>query len=309
MPIGPPPPGPRAAAPIPGRQVGVGSRSRSGRPRSTRPGPWRRCGGSWLWHAPPSAPTRRTPGIGTPPRVPASACGPIPFSEPYRDFLSRGTRHAYRNLGRHGYTPETVSPESFEIYDRLGNRLVRGYPLLTWRETRSANLGLQQSAVPDEPVLRPVLQRAHHLAGPLQGLEPVGDDGPGSADAVDAVDPEDAPVAGRAGRRPLRPAGVHGPVVAGRARSISRRSTTAATTARSLHMAGRYYRDLSAVASVGANALQPAPGRRQLEARQLLQRPAIRTRWRPRTRSPCGSRATLRRPVTRPVSPTSTSRL
>lgn len=70
-----------------------------------------------------------------------------PFSEPYRDFLSRGTQHDYRNLGRHGYAPETVSPESFEIYDRLGNRLVRGYPLLTWRETRSDSLGLQQSAV------------------------------------------------------------------------------------------------------------------------------------------------------------------
>ena len=80
------------------------------------------------------------PGTGLRPRT-------YPFSEPLRDFLIRGTGQQYLNLGRHGYAPETVSPESYEIYDRLGSHLLRGYPLLTWRETRSDSLGLQQSSV------------------------------------------------------------------------------------------------------------------------------------------------------------------
>lgn len=68
-----------------------------------------------------------------------------PYSEPLRDFLNRGHWRGYSNLGKYVYAPETVSVLSYELYDRLGSHLFRGYPLMSWRETRSDSLGLQES--------------------------------------------------------------------------------------------------------------------------------------------------------------------
>ena len=70
-----------------------------------------------------------------------------PYSQPLRDFLNRGQWQGYYNIGKHGYNPETVSVLSFELYDRLGTHLFRGYPLMSWRETRSDSLGLQESSL------------------------------------------------------------------------------------------------------------------------------------------------------------------
>lgn len=70
-----------------------------------------------------------------------------PFSEPDRLFLNRNAWQGYLNYGADPYETYTVSTRSFEIYDRLGHRLLRGYPLATWEESRSAQLDAQQSSV------------------------------------------------------------------------------------------------------------------------------------------------------------------
>ena len=51
-----------------------------------------------------------------------------PFAEPGRGFLNRGIWQGYINYGIEPYETYTVSTQSFEVYDRLGNRLLRGYP-------------------------------------------------------------------------------------------------------------------------------------------------------------------------------------
>lgn len=93
-----------------------------------------------LWYAVPvdAASERASSGTGLSLRS-------YPYSEPLRDFLNRGHWQGYSNLGKQGYAPETVSVLSYELYDRLGSHLFRGYPLMSWRETRSDSLGLQQS--------------------------------------------------------------------------------------------------------------------------------------------------------------------
>lgn len=74
-----------------------------------------------------------------------------PASVPLRDFLNHGRWdpkfgwESYTNLGKVGYAPETVSVLSYELYDRLGNHMLRGYPLMSWHETRSDSLGMQRS--------------------------------------------------------------------------------------------------------------------------------------------------------------------
>ena len=70
-----------------------------------------------------------------------------PFAEPGRGFLNRGVWQGYINYGIEPYETYTVSTQSFEVYDRLGNRLLRGYPLLTWQENRSKELKLQESSI------------------------------------------------------------------------------------------------------------------------------------------------------------------
>ena len=61
-----------------------------------------------------------------------------PASSPLRSFLNRGVWPGYYNFGKTSYQPLTNSVRSTELYDRLGTHLFRGYPLLSWRETRSA---------------------------------------------------------------------------------------------------------------------------------------------------------------------------
>ncbi|MBI4531961.1 MAG: hypothetical protein HY709_10640, partial [Candidatus Latescibacteria bacterium] len=70
-----------------------------------------------------------------------------PFSQPNRSFLNRNTWQGYLNYGREAYETYTVSSRSFELYDRLGYRILRGYPLLTWQETRSKDPALQKSDI------------------------------------------------------------------------------------------------------------------------------------------------------------------
>lgn len=70
-----------------------------------------------------------------------------PYSAPDRLFLNRGVWQGYLNYGSESYETYTVSTRSFEIYDRLGHRLLRGYPLATWEESRSADLNAQRSSV------------------------------------------------------------------------------------------------------------------------------------------------------------------
>ena len=70
-----------------------------------------------------------------------------PAAQPMRSFLNRGTWPGYWNYGGHPYSPTTVSVRSQELYDRLGTHLLRGYPLVSWRETRSDSVGLQGSSL------------------------------------------------------------------------------------------------------------------------------------------------------------------
>ena len=68
-------------------------------------------------------------------------------SAPLRPFLNRGAWPGYLNLGKQPYSPTTTSVRSSELYDRLGGHLFRGYPLLSWRETRSDQVGVQESGL------------------------------------------------------------------------------------------------------------------------------------------------------------------
>ena len=76
-----------------------------------------------------------------------------PSAQPYRPFINRGTWPGYWNYGGQPYSPTTVSGRSQELYDRLGTHLLRGYPLVSWRETRSDSLGLQESKLVRENFL------------------------------------------------------------------------------------------------------------------------------------------------------------
>lgn len=76
-----------------------------------------------------------------------------PASQPLRSFISRGTWPGYWNYGGQPYSPTTVSGRSQELYDRLGTHLLRGYPLVSWRETRSDSVGLQESSLARENYL------------------------------------------------------------------------------------------------------------------------------------------------------------
>lgn len=74
----------------------------------------------------------------------------IPSSSPLRSFINRGVWPGYHNYGKTAFQPLTNSVRSTELYDRLGTHLFRGYPLLSWRETRSDSVGLQSSLVQRE---------------------------------------------------------------------------------------------------------------------------------------------------------------
>jgi hypothetical protein len=76
-----------------------------------------------------------------------------PASQPLRSFLNRQVWPGYWNYGGQPYLPTTVSVRSEELYDRLGTHLLRGYPLVSWRETRSDSLGLQESRLVRENFL------------------------------------------------------------------------------------------------------------------------------------------------------------
>ena len=76
-----------------------------------------------------------------------------PASQPLRPFINRGVWPGYWNYGGQAYSPTTVSVRSQELYDRLGTHLLRGYPLVSWRETRSDSLGLQESRLVRENFL------------------------------------------------------------------------------------------------------------------------------------------------------------
>ena len=73
-----------------------------------------------------------------------------PAASPLRSFMNRGVWPGYYNFGKTSYQPLTNSIRSTELYDRLGTHLFRGYPLLSWRETRSDSVGLQASSVARE---------------------------------------------------------------------------------------------------------------------------------------------------------------
>ena len=73
-----------------------------------------------------------------------------PASSPLRSFMNRGVWPGYYNFGKTAFQPLTNSVRSTELYDRLGTHLFRGYPLLSWRETRSDSVGLQSSTVARE---------------------------------------------------------------------------------------------------------------------------------------------------------------
>ncbi len=73
-----------------------------------------------------------------------------PAASPLRSFINRGVWPGYYNFGKASYQPQTNSVRSTELYDRLGTHLFRGYPLLSWRETRSDSVGLQSSTVARE---------------------------------------------------------------------------------------------------------------------------------------------------------------
>lgn len=70
-----------------------------------------------------------------------------PFAEPNRLFLNRGNWQGYFNYGVEQYETYTVSTRSYEIYDRMGHRLLRGYPLASWEENRSEDPSLQRSTI------------------------------------------------------------------------------------------------------------------------------------------------------------------
>lgn len=73
-----------------------------------------------------------------------------PAASPLRSFINRGVWPGYYNYGKTSFQPLTNSIRSTELYDRLGTHLFRGYPLVSWRETRSDSVGLQSSTVARE---------------------------------------------------------------------------------------------------------------------------------------------------------------
>ena len=73
-----------------------------------------------------------------------------PFAQPLRPFLNRDVWPGYINYGKYTYQTGAVSATSFELYDRMGYHLFRGYPLFKWVEARSDSLGLQVSDVARE---------------------------------------------------------------------------------------------------------------------------------------------------------------
>lgn len=75
-------------------------------------------------------------------RIPAR-----PFSTPGRDLLNRGVWQGYTNLGRDPYETFTVSTKAYEVYDRMGQRLLRGYPLTVWEESRTGAEGVPRSTI------------------------------------------------------------------------------------------------------------------------------------------------------------------
>ena len=72
----------------------------------------------------------------------------MPFAEPGRNLLNRNVWLGYTNLGRDPYESFTVSTKAFEVYDRMGERLLRGYPLVSWEERRlDGGVGDPQSRI------------------------------------------------------------------------------------------------------------------------------------------------------------------
>jgi hypothetical protein len=70
-----------------------------------------------------------------------------PTTLPMRPFINRGGWVGYWNYAGQPYSPTTATVRSHELYDRLGTHLLRGYPLLSWLETRSDSVGLQESSL------------------------------------------------------------------------------------------------------------------------------------------------------------------
>jgi hypothetical protein len=70
-----------------------------------------------------------------------------PYSLPGRELLNRGVWQGYTNVGRDPYETFTVSTKAYEVYDRLGEHVMRGYPLTTWEESRSASPGVARSTI------------------------------------------------------------------------------------------------------------------------------------------------------------------
>ena len=84
-----------------------------------------------------------------------------PAAQPLRPFLSRGEWPGYWNYGGQSYSPTTASVRSKELYDRLGTQLLRGYPLVSWTETRSDSVGLQESNIARENFLFEFFSQFH----------------------------------------------------------------------------------------------------------------------------------------------------
>jgi len=70
-----------------------------------------------------------------------------PSTRPLRSFLNREIWPGYINYGKHIFETAPVSALSYELYDRMGYHIFRGYPLIRWTETRSDSTGLQVSDV------------------------------------------------------------------------------------------------------------------------------------------------------------------
>ena len=133
--------------------------SAEGQVRGPRPGTrgqpgWLAVTG-WLWQAAicllcglsaTAQQARRSPNFGL-------NITTAPAAQPLRPYINRGVWPGYWNYGGQPYSPTTVSGRSQELYDRLGSHLLRGYPLVSWRETRSDSIGLQESALVRENYL------------------------------------------------------------------------------------------------------------------------------------------------------------
>lgn len=87
----------------------------------------------------------------------------MPFPTPGRDLLNRGVWQGYTNLGRDPYESFTVSTKAFEVYDRMGERLMRGYPLVSWEESRPDGEGVPTWRGAGSPFCR-----SHPAAAPIR---------------------------------------------------------------------------------------------------------------------------------------------